>query len=149
MPAATVRPAELTDVDGLIRLLGQLGYPEAIDGLLNRLEMMLADPRAEVLVAEHAGALLGLATIFFVPVAHEISPWCRITALVVDEHHRGQGVGQQLVAAAEAAADKAGCNRIEATSAVHRTEAQSFYEGLGYKRESEHFLKRLPRRRSV
>jgi len=91
MPAATVRPAELTDVDGLISLLSQLGYPEAIDGLLNRLEMMLADPRAEVLVAEHAGALLGLATIFFVPVAHEISPWCRITALVVDEHHRGRG----------------------------------------------------------
>jgi hypothetical protein len=60
LSAVTVRPAEIADVDGLARLFLQLGYSGAGDGLPDRLEMMLADPRADVLVAEDGGALLGL-----------------------------------------------------------------------------------------
>ena len=146
--ALTVRSAEITDVDGLVRLFLQLGHSGAGDGLPVRLKMLLADPRADALVAQDGGALLGLATIFFVPVAHESAPWCRITALVVDEGHRGRGLGRALVVAAEAAAETAGCSRIEATSALHRTEAHDFYKGLGFARQSEHFLKRLPTPRS-
>ncbi len=86
---------------------------------------------------------MGVAHIFFVPVAHDSAPWCRITALVVDEAQRGRGVGRALVGAAEEAARKAGCSRIEATSALHRTEAHRFYERLDYARSSAHFLKRL------
>jgi N-acetylglutamate synthase-like GNAT family acetyltransferase len=144
----TVRSAELADVEGLARLFRELGYPTAADGLLVRLKTMLADPRADVLVAEDRGTLLGLATIFFVPVAHESAPWCRITTLVVDEARRGHGVGRMLVEAAESAAREAACSRIEVTSALHRSDAHRFYDSLGYRRTSAHFLKRLPARRS-
>jgi GNAT superfamily N-acetyltransferase len=89
------------------------------------------------------GRLSEPRTCFFVPVAHDARPWCRITALVVDTAHRGHGIGRMLVAAAETAARDAGCARIEATSALHRAGAHRLYEGLGFGRTSAHFLKRL------
>jgi GNAT superfamily N-acetyltransferase len=104
---------------------------------------MLADPRADVLGADHDGALVGAATYFFVPVAHDSRPWCRITTLVVDEAHRGHSIGQMLVETAETAAHKAGGSRIEATSALHRSGAHRLYRRLGYGRTSAHFLMRL------
>jgi len=104
------------------------------DGLRRRLEEVLRDPRADVLVADDGGALVGAATYFLVPVAHDSRPWCRITTLVVDETHRGHGIGRLLVDAAETAARRAGCSRIEATSALHRSGAHRFYDRLGYGR---------------
>ena len=62
---------------------------------------------------------------------------------MVEEAHRGEGIGQKLVEAAEIASRDAGCSRIEATSALHRTGAHGLYEKLGYGRTSAHFLKRL------
>jgi GNAT superfamily N-acetyltransferase len=84
-----------------------------------------------------------VATYFFAPVAHDSGPWCRITALIVDQAHRGQGIGELLVEAAEQAAHDASCSRIEATSALDRTTAHRFYEKLGYGQTSTHFFKRL------
>jgi GNAT superfamily N-acetyltransferase len=141
--AAPVRSARLSDADQLARLFGQLGHPQTGDALRGRLENVLADPRAGVLVADDRGALVGAATYFFVPVAHDSRPWCRITTLVVDEAHRGHGIGRMLVAAAETAAREAACSRIEATSALHRTGAHRLFERLDYGRTSAHFLKRL------
>jgi GNAT superfamily N-acetyltransferase len=137
-----VRSAHLDDAAQLARLFNQLGYPQTKETLRGRLESVLADPRADVLVADDGGGVVGAATYFLVPVAHDDRPWCRITTLVVDDAHRGRGVGQVLVAAAETAAREASCSRIEATSALHRTEAHRLYERLGYGRTSEHFLKR-------
>ena len=144
MTALAIRSARQEDADQLARLFDQLGHPQSGDALRRRLENVLADPRADVLVADDdGGALVGAATYYFVPVAHDGRPWCRITTLVVDEGHRGHGIGHMLVEAAETAAREAACSRIEATSALHRAGAQRFYERLGYQRTSAHFLKRL------
>ena len=143
MTGVPVRSARLEDADQLARLFEQLGHPQTGDVLRGPLEDVIADPRADVLVADARGALVGAATYFFVPVAHDSRPWCRITTLVVDPAHRGRGIARMLVAAAETAAREAACSRIEATSALHRTGAHRFYERLGYGRTSAHFLKRL------
>jgi GNAT superfamily N-acetyltransferase len=143
MTAVAVRSARLEDADQLARLFDHLGHPQTGDALRGRLENVLADPRAGVLVADDGAALVGAATYFFVPVAHDSRPWCRITTLVVDEAHRGRGIGRMLLAAAEVAARDAACSRIEATSALHRAGAHRLYESLGYGCTSAHFLKRF------
>jgi GNAT superfamily N-acetyltransferase len=143
MSAVAVRSAGLEDAHQLAGLFDQLGHPQTIKALRGVLANVLADPRADVLVAAESGTLVGAATYFFVPVAHDSHPWCRITTLVVDEAHRGRGIGQMLVAAAEAAARDADCSRIEVTSALHRSGAHKFYETLGYGQTSAHFIKRL------
>jgi len=143
MIPVTIRSARAGDRDDLARLFDELGYPQAADGLESRLEAVLDDPRAGVLVADDAGALVGATTFFFVPVAHEVGAWCRITTLLVDEAYRGRGIGRMLVGAAESAARDASCSRIEATSALHRSGAHRFYASLGYDQTSAHFLKRL------
>ena len=138
-----VRPARVEDAEQLARLFDQLGYPQPGEALRGALKTTLEDPRAAVLVADRDGALVGAATCYFVPVAHDSRPWCRITTLVVDEAHRGRGVGRMLLEAAERTARHAGCSRVEATSALHRTGAHRLYERLDYGRTSAHFLKRL------
>lgn len=143
MAALAVRSVRLEDVDQLARLFGQLGYSQTADGLRVALEGLIADPRADVLVADEGGVLMGAATYFMVPVAHDGGPWCRVTTLIVDEARRGQGIGRMLLEAAEQAARNAGCSRIEATSALHRTGAHRLYDRLRYGRTSAHFLKRL------
>jgi N-acetylglutamate synthase-like GNAT family acetyltransferase len=144
MTAVVVRSARPEDADQLARLFDQLGHQQVVDELHARLESVLADPRADVLVADDAGTLIGAATCFLVPVAHDDRPWCRITTLVVDEDCRSRGIGHMLVEAAERAARDGSCSRIEATSALHRYGAHRFYESLGYGQSSAHFLKRLP-----
>jgi predicted N-acetyltransferase YhbS len=138
-----VRPARLEDVDQLARLFDELGYPQTEGALSGALKGAATDPRADVLVADDGGAVVGAATYFLVPVVHDSRPWCRITSLIVDEAHRGHGIGQRLVEAAEAAARDSACSRVEATSALHRTDAHRFYDGLGYSQTSAHYLKRL------
>jgi GNAT superfamily N-acetyltransferase len=143
VPGVAVRSARLADAGQLGRLFDQLGHPQTEDALRGRVESLLHDPRAGLLVADNGGALVGAATYFLVPVAHDDRPWCRITTLIVDDAHRRRGIGQMLVEAAEDAAGEASCSRIEATSALHRAGAHRLYERLGYGRTSTHFLKRL------
>lgn len=143
MTPVTVRSARPDDAIPLARLFDQLGYPETPEALRGAISSVLDDPRSDLLLAERGGVLVGAITYSFVPVAHEIHPWCRITALVVDDGHRGHGIGRSLVNAAEKAAQEASCSRIEVTSALHRSEAHRFYERLDYARTSAHFLKRL------
>jgi predicted N-acetyltransferase YhbS len=96
MTAVIVRSARLADADRLAGLFDQLGHPQTEAALRHRLTTTLADPRAAVLVADEDGAVVGAATCFFVPVAHDARPWCRITTLVVDTAHRGHGSAECL-----------------------------------------------------
>ena len=76
-------------------------------------------------------------------VLHRPMPVGRITALVVDDSARGQGLGRALVAAAEAALAGSGCGILEITSNMRFAEAHAFYEHLGYERTSVRFAKVL------
>jgi GNAT superfamily N-acetyltransferase len=56
--------------------------------------------------------------------------------MVVAAEVRGRGIGAQLVGAAETALVAGGCQLVEVTSSLARTEAHRFYERLGYERTS-------------
>jgi predicted N-acetyltransferase YhbS len=138
-----IRSARRDDVEPISELLAQLGYRTGREGLSARMASFAEDPCSALLVALKDDDVVGLVAFSFVQVLHDPRPWCRISVLVVDERWRARGVGRSLLFAAERAARAAGCGRIEATSANDRLDAHRFYEGLGYRRLSAHFLKRI------
>ena len=66
---------------------------------------------------------------------HRAGPIGRLTAVIVDESVRGQGIGRALVATSSAFLFERGCAMIEGDNEQlkKRTDAHAFYEGLsGY-----------------
>ncbi|MBS1239687.1 MAG: Aminoglycoside N(6)-acetyltransferase type 1, partial [Proteobacteria bacterium] len=61
--------------------------------------------------------------------------------MVVEEGLRSQGIGAELVRAAEDWLKAQGCGMIEVTSNLKRTEAHRFYERLGFERTSLRFAR--------
>lgn len=137
-----IRGATAGDVAGLASLLAELGYPAPEASIAERLELVLASGEI-VLVAVRRDALVGLLTGHVTPVLHRPAPVGRITALVITERARGQGVGRALVTAAEAALAARGCGMVEVTSNRRRTDAHAFYEHVGYQVTSLRFNKLL------
>ncbi len=137
-----IRSALAADAAAVACLLGQLvGYEiaaEEVDGRLRRLAATGADP---VFLACEDRVAIGLMALHFAQILHYARPALRITELVVDQRHRRRGIGRTLVAHAEREAAAAGCEIIELTSALDRTEAHAFYRSLGFEANSLRFRK--------
>jgi GNAT superfamily N-acetyltransferase len=132
-PSHRIRPARGADAEAVNELLVQLGYAQ--DGqaaTAARIQSWADDPAGAVYVADADGDLLGVIAVHISPFFEREGAWGRIVALVVADRARGQGVGSQLVAAAESFAASRGCVRMEVTSADRRLDAHRFYQGRGY-----------------
>jgi GNAT superfamily N-acetyltransferase len=103
-----------------------------------------SQPGAKVFVADDNGAVIGLLCFSIVPLFHVSGGLGRISALVVDSHFKGRGIGRCLMAYAEEFAWNNGCDRIEITSGDHRPDAHAFYEAIGYFQDCRRFIKTRP-----
>jgi len=127
----TFRRAEPNDAGSIAAMFTDEGYPAGPSDILARLGRFATDD-AQVIVAEHDGALLGFIAIHVVP-RFEHDDWLvRILALVVDAGARERGVGRALMAEAERIGRDRGAAFIELTAGHHRPEARQLYESLGY-----------------
>ncbi len=145
-----IREAGVADAAEVVRLLALLGHPQPSTDATTRLAEFF-DQGQHVLVAARASSapgapLVGAVTLHITPVMHRAGPIGRLTAVIVDESVRGQGIGRALVAASEAFLFGRGCAMIEITSNKKRTDAHAFYEGLGYSGTSFRFAKARPPR---
>jgi GNAT superfamily N-acetyltransferase len=86
------------------------------------------DPTAAVLVAEHRGELLGLCTAYLDMNSVRFGPRCWVEDLAVSPEHRSQGVGGQLLDAAEQWARQRGATHLELDTGLAREDAQRFYK---------------------
>src|SRR3954464_13467144 len=132
MHSLRIRPATADDAIALGRLLGQLGYPTDPEEIPGRLDKLYARPGNAGLVAESDGEVVGALTVHMFPSLHTSEPIAWLTAVVVDEKARGQGIGAAMVTKAEEWAIEHGARRISLTSALHRTRAHKFYKDLAY-----------------
>lgn len=139
-----IRLARAADAAELARLLTVLGHPASASDLARRWQAWSAAGNSAVVAARADGTLAGVAVLCASWMLHRPYPVGRITALVVEEALRGQGLGRTLVAAAEANLAAAGCGQMEITSNVVRIDAHAFYVRLGYAQTSVRLVKTLP-----
>jgi GNAT superfamily N-acetyltransferase len=126
----TIRDAGSEDAPAIAGLLTQLGYPseeEAVESRLDRLRIV----GDRIAVAELDGAVVGLAHLQVTPAIERDRPAAKIGALVVDQGHRGLGIGRALVGAMEAEARLRGCELLYLTTSELRDDAHAFYERVG------------------
>ena len=135
----SVRPLRSSDTAALLRLTHQLGYV-VTPGQLDAAIAAIAGQAA--FVAVHDEHVVGWVHAFRC-VMLQTGPFAEIAGLVVDEAHRGTGVGRALVERVEAWATEEGLHEIRVRSNVVREGAHRFYEQLGYSVEktSTTFLK--------
>jgi len=128
----TLRPARPDDLAALAPLCGQLGYPATPAQLAPRLAALLARPNVHlILVAESEGRVCGWLHGYVRPLL-ESDPALEIGGLVVAEAARGQGIGIQLLDAAESWARQQGLTLITLRSHEQRSDAHRFYQRQGY-----------------
>jgi len=135
----TLRTARPEDAEQIAPLLGQLGYPATAEQVRGRL------PRVDALVAEQDARVVGLAATHLRHNLERDAPTCRLTALVVDEDARRQGIGRALLDAVVADAQRQGCERMEVALRPHRKEAEALYRSLGFEERPLRLVRQLRR----
>lgn len=126
-----LRNAHPGDAPFIAGLATQLGYPSEAEEMMQRMDAVLRQPHQAVLVAEASGQVLGWVHVFGA-YRVESPPFAEIGGLIVDQAHRGLGIGQALVKAACQFAAQEGFRQIRVRSNVARQETHGFYLRFGF-----------------
>lgn len=127
-----IRSATLADAGRLAALCGQLGYPSSPEQMQRRLARIQQEGDNALLVAEGPNGQAIAWVQVYVRQLSMVDRHAELGGLVVDEVHRGRGVGRLLMAQAEAWAIARGCGSVLIHSNAIRQRAHRFYLGIGY-----------------
>ncbi|MCA8351694.1 GNAT family N-acetyltransferase [Burkholderia cepacia] len=142
-PAPEMRDARLSDCAAIARLLRQLGY-DVTPALIHEKLLSLADkPSDRVCVAILNGEIVGSISQHILPLFHAPGNLGRITSLVVDECHRGYGIGGALMADAQRWFERGRCVKLEVTSGDQRPDAHRFYAHHGFARDGQRLSRKM------
>ena len=126
-----IRPARLTDATAFASLATQLGYNSSPSQVEKRLTAVLHDSKHLILAADAAGEVVGWAHAYLCCLV-ETDMYVELGGLVVDESHRGRGVGAKLLAEVEKWARQNGARAVSLRSNTIRSKAHKFYAARGY-----------------
>lgn len=143
MSGVLIRPPQTADAADVARLVTQLGYASDAVQVKARLKHLEGHPDIQCRVAERDGQVVGMIGLMVFPAFHRDGMHGYVTALVVDEKLRGEGVGATLLVAAEAWFKERGAKRVNLTTALYREEAHGFYEKRGYTFTGKRYTKIL------
>jgi GNAT superfamily N-acetyltransferase len=132
------------DAAAFATLATQLGYPAAPRQVEERLAAVVDDLKHLILAAVSGGRVVGWAHAYVCCLV-ESDTFAELGGLVVDESHRGKGVGGKLLEKVEDWARQKGCGAVSVRSNVIRQQAHRFYAARGYDQiKTQHsFRKRL------
>ncbi|WNS44560.1 GNAT family N-acetyltransferase [Paenibacillus sp. MMS20-IR301] len=132
-----IRKCGMNDLERVTALLREFGYPTTLSVMKERMEDMEHDPLHCTLVAELNNEVVGMVGLRQVKSYYKNAECItEITALIVSEELRGQGLGKRLVAAAEEWARHQGCCQLFLRSGnrVERAPAHAFYRHIGFEK---------------
>ena len=142
-PAAeTVREAVLEDAEALHALMVDLAdalgdRSPQFEAMRARLEELLAEPGARVLVTEGAEGVVGAASLWIKPDLAHGDVVIEVPMLVVSGDARRRGVGKLLVEEIQRIAAEENAALIELVATKENDVARAFYKSLGFV-ETEH-----------
>ena len=119
------------DARSVNTLSKQLGYPLSIEQTLQNIYAVLESKDHTAFVAEYENKLVGWIGASQA-IMIEVMPHCEINGLVIDQDHRGMGIGKLLIDKVKQWAREKNNNKIGLHCNVKRTEAHLFYEHLGF-----------------
>lgn len=132
-----VRAAEPRDVTDILRLIRALASyerePDAVRATEASLKETLFAPNAQVfgLVAEHEGAVVGIAIWFLNYSTWTGRPGLYLEDLFVEDRVRGLGIGKALFRALAREALARGCARLDWAVLDWNEPAMDFYRAIG------------------
>ncbi|MGF1507909.1 MAG: GNAT family N-acetyltransferase [Myxococcota bacterium] len=133
-----IRPANPSDLDGLVDLLGHLFAQEADfapdpDKQRWGLEAILAQPNiGQIFVAEDHGALVAMVSLLFAVSTAEGGRVAWLEDMVVTPTHRSSGIGSQLLRHALEFARASDSRRVTLLTDSVNAAAQRFYARHGF-----------------
>jgi [ribosomal protein S18]-alanine N-acetyltransferase len=127
-PAVTLRPARTADIGALRTLEIAVFTTDILSAPSFR--RFVASPGATLLVAEDAaGKLAGYVLVLYPPR----TTLARLYSIAVQDDLEGRGLGQELLAEAEATARRRGCTAMRIEVHEQNRRALAFYGKSGYR----------------
>jgi len=132
-----VREAKVEDAAEIHSLASELAEtvgdsPSEEEAIMARLEELLDEPRARVLVAENEAGIVGGVSFWIKPDLAHGDTVVEVPMLVVAEDHRRSGVGKLLMEEVRSVASDNGASQIELVAIRSNVMAREFYRSLGY-----------------
>ena len=126
-----IREMTLNDAKAVNILSSQLGYTLSIEQTLQNINAVLESNDHTAFVAEYENKIVGWIGASQA-IMIEVMPHCEINGLVIDQDHRGMGIGKLLIDKVKQWARKKNNTKIGLHCNVKRTEAHLFYQHLGF-----------------
>ena len=131
------RDATTEDAGGIHGLARELAEtvgdePPTEEGVRARLEELLDEPGARVLVAENEAGIVGGVSFWIKPDLAHGDTVVEVPMLVVAEDHRRAGVGKLLMEEVRNVASDNDASQIELVATRANVTAREFYRSLGY-----------------
>ena len=144
----TIRNAHSADLEPMANLLKMLFSIEADFSAdrsrqLEGLRMLLGNPRACILVADHGGEVVGMCTGQIVISTAEGGPSILVEDVVVREDFQGRGVGSQLMQGLYGFAEENRATRLQLLADCDNRPALKFYKKIGWDKTGMICLRRM------
>jgi ribosomal protein S18 acetylase RimI-like enzyme len=148
MEQVVVRKAGLEDIESIQAMLSQIDryHSDLLPAVFRPVEGARPDDLIESLIREEGSdcflAMVGAEVVGFLDIKELATPdfplfipskYALIDNMVVDEDHRGRGIGRLLMERAKAWAGGKGLDRIQLTVWSENESAIRFYRGQGFR----------------
>ncbi|MFF2651624.1 GNAT family N-acetyltransferase [Streptomyces sp. NPDC058045] len=134
-----IRAATAEDLPAIVAMLAddplgaQRESPKDLTPYREAFARLAADPNQRQIVAVRADRVVGTLQLTVIPgLSRRGATRSLIEGVRIHAEERGNGLGSQLIGWAVEESRRSGCQLVEFTSDMTRTDARRFYERLGF-----------------